>query len=421
MSNSNLIQYQKITEPENLNFVFPLSRYNQELNGLKNNFYSLELALSYDIKNIFPVKNINIRPTIGYQHFLGSIYQSEKWNLTGYNFSIGFNYTFQDIDLPNNYNNDKQLIISDTIIIRDTTFKEVKIDKTKYYNLNNLVDSRIVSKDKTTSTKTNEDYILEISTIKENIEVINYTLLDDEKTNTDNNELNLVIPNLDIKYINNGNLTDTYFGKVDKELYDYTVINVHCEDLLNLKLIENSSHQAEVIRDTIYTYNYPIFKFNLDVFSENEIKNSKLILNGYIENENKHIYSDTIKFKNKTEKVNYNIEMDKFLNGENLNLLYTNSKFKTNTNLKDFTINYQLIIEDTNSNIDSTISGEILLNNTEDKPKKANRETIYKVSKTCFSNVGETKIEESLNILNLIKLEFTPKFVNENDKYFRVK
>ncbi|MFY8161780.1 MAG: hypothetical protein ACOVNU_10660 [Candidatus Kapaibacteriota bacterium] len=427
MSNSNLIQFQKITQPENLNFVFPLSRYNQEINGLKNNFYSLEVSLSYDIKNVFPVNNISIRPSLGYQYFLGSIYKEEMWKITGFNFSLGFNYLLNDNNSSqNNDKNNKPFAITDTVIIRDTIYKELKIDKSKLSNsnfsdFNNNDEITLVSSDTTINSKSNLDYTLDIITIKETYELTNVTFKEEEKTNFE-----LIIPNLDIKYVQNGNLIDKYSGKVEKELYDYTLVKVDCNDirnnLINNKIPEANPNLTNIIKDTIYTYNYPTFNFNLDIFSEEEIKQSKLILNGFIENETKLIYSDTITFLGKAGNTKYVLDINHFIDVEKLNLNYNNSKFKTNTNLKDFTINYNLLIEDINANIDSTISGEILLNNIEDKPKKANKEALYIIPADCFNAVGENKdnrdFADSLKKINLIKLELAPQFLSKKDKYY---
>ena len=436
MSNSNLIPFQKITEPENLNFVFPLSRYNQTLNGIKNNFYSIDLSLSYDIKDVFPIKNLNIRPAVGYQTFIGSIYSSEKWKISGLNLSLGFNYSINNKSTDISPKDLKPLVISDTIIIKDTIYTDKIVDKNTFDNLLKAKDNDInakdinnitlYSRDTTYNSKSNLEYNLNIITIKETFENINYIL---DTTNNYNNNFELIIPNLAIKYLNNGILIDKYIGKVEKELFDYNLIQINCDDFLQNNLIEASNNHKTIIRDTIYHFTYPTFNFNLDVFSENEIKQSYLILNGFIEKETKLIYSDTIYFANKTEISNYNINYDNFVNINKNNLHFHDNKFTTNYNLRDFTINYNLFIEDNNSVIDSTISGEIIMSNTEDKPKKANKLDLITIDSDCLVKTAlEAKgslIDKNVDIytdkikrIGLIELKIIPQFLPQNNKYY---
>lgn len=412
MSSSNLIQFQQIKEPADLSFVFPLSRYNQQIFGIKNNFITYNFDLNYNILKFYENK-IGVDIGIGYFSTLNSIYKNANWSFRGYNLNLGIKYYYNDNNLIKNNNpqDKKQIFINDTLLINDTLkIKEITENET----LNSTFKVNFVKSDTTYNIKKTDDYILKIITIKNTFNKIEY-----ESTKSQNINLkNLIIPNLELFYSYNDNLTKSYYNKINKQITKYNYLNIADNDLN--EFINNFSNNKETtnrsfilknkilesnisISDTVVTIAFPDILFKLDIFSEEAITSCKVIvnaLNGDID------YKDTLNYEqyidNKID-INYKFNLNKFKFANSNNKTTIGNQITTNYIFGDFRFSYVIIIEDNSGNLDNTLNGSILF------------ETIYyKSNKINEKNILLIEVDNKLNKVNLNKENY--RFFEENFK-----
>lgn len=430
MSKSNLIQYQKIVSPENLNFVFPLSRYNQPINELKSNFISLELGAGYEFEKVID-EQINCRIMLNYQNFIGSVYSGANWNISGFSANLGLNYKFHNyknrISEPKDF-----LIINDTIRMQDTIFINSEITKDEFIELSKNLKSnyKIIKTDTIKTTKQNEDYTLNIYNIKEIGEYTNYTITEDVEIVL---ESKLIIPNLDVKYKVNDNLYEIYNDKIEKELIEYKLNTIKCENL-NSNLL---SYGNEVtIKDTIFTYSPLILNINYDIYSDNELNNIFIIIksNDTLNNKSKKIYYlDTLYLNNSKGIINYNINFEKFVyqndKSNNTKFYYediklnNSNKIKTNIDISKLELEYNLIVVDKNNNRDESINGELYFRFNNEKSKKSSQIELYSLDMNCFESSIKNNIFSDLkeleNKLNIENVKYNN--LNQKSLYFKLK
>lgn len=385
MSSSNLIQFQQIQEPSDLKFVFPLSRYNQQVFGVKNNFITYNFDLNYNFVKFYDDK-IGLDLGIGYLSTLNSIYKKANWSFKGYNFNLGIKYYYNDnrISYQNNLQTQKQILITDTTITNDTiNIKEI----TTKESLNNTFQLKFAKSDTTQNIKNTEDYILKIINIKNTFHKIEYQ----KDKSLELSFKNLIIPNLDLFYSYNNILTKNYYNKINKQItkYNYLIINENeLNELLNFisyskdNLDKNLTLKNTILKDklnvidTIVTINFPNILFKLDIYSEETITNCKIIISAINDNIK---YKDTLVFD---QYVNNKVDINYIFNLNKLE--FTNDYFKkvfdnqitTNYIFGDFMFKYEVIIEDISGNTDNTLNGNILFETIYNKIDKINDRNI---------------------------------------------
>lgn len=420
--------------PEDLNFVFPLSRYNQPINELKSNFISVEVGAGYEFQKVID-DNINCRIMLNYQNFIGSIYSGSNWNLNGFSTNIGLNYKFHNY--KNRASEPKEyLIINDSIRIQDTTFINRDITKDEFIELSKNPNNnyKIIKIDTIKTTKQNEDYTLNIFNIKEIGAYINYNIIEDDEVVL---EGQLIIPNLDVKYKINDKLFEIYNYKVEKELIDYKVHTLKCENLNNNLL---SFGNENIIKDTIFTYSPPILSFNYDIYSDNELKQNFIIIKSSDKSTEKSnelsndvYYLDTLYLSNSKSNVDYKLNFTKFVfkkeKSKNINYFFektnanNSNKVKTNIDISKLDLEYKLVVIDKMNNRDESIYGALDFKFNNEKNKKSNQIELYSLDLNCFENSVKNKIFSNLedleNKLNLENLKYNN--LNQKSLYFKLK